>query len=211
MGGNIRPGSSRVSMFIGDQGAVRIPITEQQRSRMENLAAKAEERNEPGVREGRYEVSQSYMKHIKRESRGSRGSDGGATLRRIPERSIEPKPKPPTAPWLAKATSKENENGEKAEDDPNQCSSQTMKESSLSPASVNSQVSGGHMHESARRSEEGSQVMGFGWYPGATYNEVRNWICSGMINLNEILAGIDMMDTKVVNFLNWTHRVRKAV
>ena len=52
MGGDSRPGSSRMSMFSGDQEEVEIPITEQQDSRMKHLAVKAEERSEPGVREG---------------------------------------------------------------------------------------------------------------------------------------------------------------
>ena len=58
----------------------------------------------------------------------SSGSEGETTLQRIPERPIEPKPKPPMAPCQAKAASKENGNGKKAEDDQNQCSSQSIKE-----------------------------------------------------------------------------------
>ena len=86
-----------------------------------------------------------------------------------------------------------------------------MKERSLAPASVNSQVPLGQTQESVRCSEEGSPVMGFGWYPGATYNEVWSWICAGRINVNEILAGSDVMDARVMNFLNWTHRMRQVV
>ena len=62
MGGNRRPGSSRVSMFSGDQEEVKIPITEQQDSQKKHLAVKAEEWNEPGVREGLYTASLIYMK-----------------------------------------------------------------------------------------------------------------------------------------------------
>ena len=47
----------------------------------------------------------------------SSGSEGKTTLRRIHERPIEPNPKPPTAPWQAKAASKENGNEKKEEDD----------------------------------------------------------------------------------------------
>ena len=60
MGGNSRPGSSRVSMFSDDQEEAKIPITEQQDSRMKHLAVKAEEWNEPGVREGIYTASLIY-------------------------------------------------------------------------------------------------------------------------------------------------------
>ena len=42
----------------------------------------------------------------------SRGSDGRAKLRRISERPIKPKPKPPMSPWLAKAASKETKREE---------------------------------------------------------------------------------------------------
>ena len=71
MRGNSRPGSSRVSMFSGDQEEVKIPITEQQDSRMKHLAAKAEELNEPGVREGIYTASIIYMETHGNASRGS--------------------------------------------------------------------------------------------------------------------------------------------
>ena len=63
MGGNSRPGSGRTPTFGGDQEEAKIPITEQQDSRMKHLAAKAEEWNEPGVREGLYTASLIYMKH----------------------------------------------------------------------------------------------------------------------------------------------------
>ena len=43
MGGDIRPGSGRMSMFIDDQEEVKIPIIDQQDSRMKHLAVKAEE------------------------------------------------------------------------------------------------------------------------------------------------------------------------
>ena len=59
--GDSRP-SSRVSIFSDDQyGAEdgRIPSTEQQNSRMQHLAAKAEEWDEPGIREGTYIASQN--------------------------------------------------------------------------------------------------------------------------------------------------------
>ena len=57
MGGDSRPGSSRVSMFSDDQEELKIPIVEQQDSRAKHLAVKAEEWNEPGVREGIYTAS----------------------------------------------------------------------------------------------------------------------------------------------------------
>ena len=106
----------------------------------------------------------------------SSGSIGGAKLRMIPEKPVEAKPKPPVAPWLTKKASQENENEEKAEDDQNQCYSQAMKETSLAPTSVNSQGSARQTQESERCLEEGSQVMGFGRYQGAKYNDVRSWI-----------------------------------
>ena len=72
MGGDIRPGSGRMSTFSGDQEEVKIPIIEQQDSRMKNLAAKAEEWDGPGVREGLYTSSLIYMKHHGNESRGGK-------------------------------------------------------------------------------------------------------------------------------------------
>ena len=106
----------------------------------------------------------------------SGGSSVKTKLPRNPEKPVEAKPKPPVAPWIAKEASKENGNGEKAEDDQNQRSSQTMKERSIAPASVSSQVPVGHAQESAMCFEEGSQVVGPGRYPGSTYYEAWSWI-----------------------------------
>merc|ERR1712112_270982 len=72
MGGDSRPGSSRVSTFSDDQEEVGVPIIEQQDSREKHLAAKAEEWNEPGVREGLYTASLIYMKTHGNDSRGSK-------------------------------------------------------------------------------------------------------------------------------------------
>ena len=72
--GGVRP-SSRVSIFSDDQyGAEdgRVPITEHQNSGMQHLAAKDEERNEPGVRECAYTASLIYMENRGNESRGSK-------------------------------------------------------------------------------------------------------------------------------------------
>ena len=60
MVGNSRPGSSRVSTFSGDQEEVKTSITEHQDSRAKHLAVKAEEWNEPGVREGLYSLAELY-------------------------------------------------------------------------------------------------------------------------------------------------------
>ena len=72
MGGRIRPGSSRMSMFSGDQEDGKIPIVEQQDSQQKHLAAKAEEWNEPGVREGIYTASLMYIMTLGNESSGSK-------------------------------------------------------------------------------------------------------------------------------------------
>ena len=141
----------------------------------------------------------------------SSGSIGETKLQSIPEKPVEAEPKPPVAPWLTKTASQENGKEKKAEDDQKQCSSQTMKETNLAPASVNSQGSGGQTQESARCLAEGSQVMGSGWYPGGTYNEVWSWICAGKININGILIGSDLMGARALNFMNWMHRMRQVV
>ena len=70
---NSRPGSalgSRVSIFSDDQEGRKIPIVEQQDSRMKHLAVKAEEWNEPGVREGIYTASLMYIRTNGNESSG---------------------------------------------------------------------------------------------------------------------------------------------
>ena len=72
MGDNSRPGSSRVSMFSDDQEEAKIPIAEQQDSRAKHLAVKAEERNEPGVREGIYTATLMYMGTHGNDSSGSK-------------------------------------------------------------------------------------------------------------------------------------------
>ena len=70
MGGDSRPGSSRVSMSRGDQGERKIPIVDQQYSRMKRLSVKAEERGEPGVSEGIYTASLMYIRTHGHESSG---------------------------------------------------------------------------------------------------------------------------------------------
>ena len=70
MGDNSRPGSNRVSIFSDDQEESKIPIVEQQDSRAEHLAVKAEERNELGVREGIYTATLMYMKTNGNDSSG---------------------------------------------------------------------------------------------------------------------------------------------
>ena len=73
MGGNSRPGSalgSRVSIFSDDQEERKIPIVEQQDSRAKHLAVKAEDRGEPGVREGIYTASLMYIRTNGNESSG---------------------------------------------------------------------------------------------------------------------------------------------
>ena len=57
-------------MFSDDQEEVKIPIIEQQDSREKHLAAKADEWNEPGVREGLYTSSLIYLKTHGNDSRG---------------------------------------------------------------------------------------------------------------------------------------------
>ena len=49
-----------------------IPIVEQQDSQQKHLAVKAEERNEPGVREGIYTSSLMYIMTLGNESSGSK-------------------------------------------------------------------------------------------------------------------------------------------
>ena len=75
MGGNSRPGSAlgrRVSMFSDDQEERKIPIVEQQDSRMKHLAVKEEEWDEPGVREGIYTASLTYIRTNGNASSGSK-------------------------------------------------------------------------------------------------------------------------------------------
>ena len=141
----------------------------------------------------------------------SSGPSGEAMLQKIPEKPVDAKPKPPVAPWIAKVESREYENGKKAEGDRNPCSSQAMKETSSATASVVSQVPAGYSQESMRCFGEGSQVMCLGRYPGATYNEAWIWICAGKINVNILLNWYDMVDLKVLNFMNWIHRMRQVV
>ena len=72
MGGDSRPGIIRVSMFSGDQEESEIPIVGQQGSWVGHLAVKAEEWNEPGVREGIYTASIMYIRTHGDESSGSK-------------------------------------------------------------------------------------------------------------------------------------------
>ena len=57
---------------------MKIPIIEQQDSRMKQLAVKAEEWNEPGVREGLYAASLIYMKTHGNDSSGSKLNSSGS-------------------------------------------------------------------------------------------------------------------------------------
>ena len=75
MGGNSRPGSalgSRMSVFSDDHEEKKIPIAEQEDSKMKHLAVKAEEWNEPGVREGIYTATLMYLMTHGNESSGSK-------------------------------------------------------------------------------------------------------------------------------------------
>ena len=140
-----------------------------------------------------------------------RGSEWRAKLQQIPERPVNPKPSPPMAPWLAKAESKEIEDGEKAESDQNQCSMQTMPGKNVAPARVNSQESVAPTQESAVWLQEGSQVTGFGFYPEYAYREARNWMCAGTVNLNGLLHGSNIVSEEVMNFLNWMQKLQQAL
>ena len=86
-----------------------------------------------------------------------------------------------------------------------------MKGSSLAPASVNSQVPGGQTQDSALWLEEGSQLMGFGFYPGFTYREAWNWICAGTISVNDLLHGNNILGAKVMSFLSWMQKMQHVV
>ena len=136
---------------------------------------------------------------------------GETTLRRIPERPIEPRPFPPMAPRIAKTASKESEGGKKAENGQNQGYIQTMPGGNLADASVNSQVQGGQTQENAIWLREGSRIMGFGYYPEFTYREARSWIFAGSITVNDLLQGSNIMSANVVNFLNWMHKMQQVV
>ena len=75
MGGNSRPLSalgSRASIFSDGQEEREIPTVEQLDSREKHLAVNAEERNEPGVREGIYTASLMYMRTQGNEPSGSK-------------------------------------------------------------------------------------------------------------------------------------------
>ena len=70
-------------MFSEDQYAAEdgsVPITEQQGCRMQRLAVKAEEWNEPGVREGLYTASMIYMEQCGNDSWGCK-LDSSETVR----------------------------------------------------------------------------------------------------------------------------------
>ena len=137
----------------------------------------------------------------------SRGSEEKTKLQQIPERPVEPKPGPPKAPWIVKAASQESESGKKAESDPNQVSMQTMPEKNVAPARVNSQESVAQTPESVVWLQEGSQVLGFGYYQSYTYREAWNWICGCAVNLNGIPQGCNIVNEKVLNFLNWMQKL----
>ena len=91
--------------------------------------------------------------------------------------------------------------GGKVEYNQNQSSSQTMKETS-SASRVN-QVPAGPTQESMRNPDGGSQMTGFGLYPGATYNEVWSWITQGEIDLNMLLQRCGMMGGKLQKIMVW--------
>ena len=141
----------------------------------------------------------------------SRGSEEKTKLQQIPERPVEPKPGPPQAPWAPKAASQESEDGKKAESNPNQWSMQTMPERNVAPARVSSQESVAPTPESAVWLQEGSQVLGFGYYPEYTYRESWNWMCVGAVNLNGILHGSNIVSEKVLNFLTWMQKLQQVM
>ena len=132
----------------------------------------------------------------------SSGDGKKSKKQKIPEKPTEAKPKPPVAPWMARGASK-------AEEDRNQSPSQTTKETSSE--SVVSQVPAGQTQESLRYPEDGGRIMGFGRYPGASYNEAWGWICEGKIDLDGLLQRCGVMDGQVLKFTTWAHRKQQGM
>ena len=139
-----------------------------------------------------------------RSDPASSGSSVTSKKQKIPEKPVEAKPAPPVAPWMTQGASMDEEKRSKNEEDRKQSSSQTMKEtgpeSGINQATI---VPEGQIQESMRDLEDGSQMMGFRWYPGATYNDVWGWICQGKIDLNVLLQQCDMMGGQLRKFMAW--------
>ena len=89
----------------------------------------------------------------------------------------------------------------KNEGDQKPPSSQTVKEtgseSGINPTTI---VPAGQIQDSMRDLEDGSQLMGFGWYPWAACNDVWGWICQGKIDLKILPQRCDMADRQLRKF-----------
>ena len=81
----------------------------------------------------------------------------------------------------------------------------TTKDPTTTASGVN-QVPTGSTQESMREPDDGCQIVNFGWYPCSSYNEARNWICNGKIDLNELLQRCDMRGKQLQKFMAWFYQ-----
>ena len=133
----------------------------------------------------------------------SRGSDEKTKLQQIPERPVEPKPGPPEAPRVAKAASQEIENAMATASSTNQWN--------VAPARVSSPETVSHTPQGAIWMQEGSRVLGFGYFHEYTYREVRSWICEGAVNTNAILQGSSLVGKDAWGFLRLMQILHQAM
>ena len=129
----------------------------------------------------------------------SQGSGEKKKLGKIPERPSVPKPAPPKAPEVVKRASQESEKEKKTEEDPDKVKVEPV---SIPAAST---------VENTVWMEEGTQVLGFGHFMNYTYREIWNWICSGTLTMSGMFQGCNMIDAKVLRFIDWMHRLQQAI
>ena len=88
---------------------------------------------------------------------------------------------------------------------------QTMPERNVAPARVSSPETVAHTPQGVIWLQEGSRVVGFGYFHEYTYREVRNWICEGMVNTNAVLQGSSIVIMEVLGFLFWMQKLQQSM
>ena len=140
----------------------------------------------------------------------SRGSSDAARLEQIPERPAEPKPGPPEAPKVVKAASQASENV-MTSSKTNQRHKQTMPERNVAPANVSSAGTGTPTPLDEMWTQEGGQLLGFGYLRAYSYREVWGWICDGTVTMNALVQGNNWMSKDVLDFLSWMQRLHQLM
>ena len=68
------------------------------------------------------------------------------------------------------------------------------------------------LREECRRVNiEGSAFLGFGFGPGATYEQAWTWVMVRRRTLNEVMSDCSLLGDAPMSFISWFHRKRERI